>query len=91
MARKEPDPLGGALEGELIVPTEAQFAAFKRRPSLGTARGVRRELAAVYLEFRRNQIDAETAKTAGFILRTLLESIRMDEIERRIEALENKP
>lgn len=72
---------GAAMEGDLIP-------AFNRRPSLGTARGIRRELAAVYLEFRRGEIDCDQAKTAGFLLRTLLESVRLDEIEQRIQALE---
>lgn len=59
-----------------------------RRFRLTDARGVRRELSALYAEFRNGKIDGESARTAGFLLRTLLESIRVDEIERRLEALE---
>lgn len=82
---KAPDDLPQMLEGELLP---AKRGGFIRRPSLGTARGVRRELAAVYLEFRRGGLDTEQAKTAGFLLRCLLESIRTDEIERRLCLLE---
>ena len=70
------------------LPQGEVVGGFRRRPSLGTARGIRRELAATYMELRRGDIDIETAKAAGFILRTLLECIRVDELERRIEALE---
>lgn len=73
------------IEGELIL---ASGGVFKRKPSLGTARGIRRELASVYLEFRRGDIEADTAKTCGFILRTLLEAVRTDELESRITELE---
>ena len=41
---KAPDDLPQMLEGELLP---AKRGGFIRRPSLGTARGVRRELAAV--------------------------------------------
>lgn len=67
------------------------LGGFRRKPSLGTARGIRRELASVYLELRRGDIDIETAKASGFLLRTLLEAVRSDEIERRICELEDMP
>ena len=64
---------------------------YSRRPSLTTARGIRKELAATYLEFRRGEIDEPHAKTATFILRTALEAVAATEIEARLEALEGKP
>jgi hypothetical protein len=75
-----------ALEGELIVATGG---IYKRKPSLGTARGIRRELASVYLEFRRGELDTDQTKTATYVLRTLLEAVRTDEIEQRLIQLEN--
>jgi hypothetical protein len=81
-----PDDLPQILDGELLP---AKRGGFSRRPALGTARGIRRELAACYLEFRRGDLDTEQAKTAGFLLRCLLESIRTDEIERRLCQLED--
>lgn len=60
----------------------------RRRFRLTDARGVRRELAGLYAEFRNGLVDVETAKAAGFLLRCLLESIRTDEIEQRLTTLE---
>ncbi|MDD2743772.1 MAG: hypothetical protein PHV02_16015 [Rhodocyclaceae bacterium] len=83
------------MKPRLIIPevTEGEFipanpGGYVRKPSLGTARGIRRELAQTYLEFRRGQIDAEQTKTATFVLRTLLEAVKLDEIERRLIELE---
>ncbi|WP_131112182.1 hypothetical protein [Sulfuricystis thermophila] len=73
------------VEGELIP---ASRTGYSRRPSLGTARGVRRELASVYLELRRGEIDERHATSAAYLLRCVLESIRLDEIEQRLTALE---
>ncbi len=81
---KGPQP----IEGEYLEATPA--GAYIRRPALGTARGIRRELAQTYLEFRRGQIDAETTKTAVFTLRTILEAVRTDEIESRLAQLEEQ-
>lgn len=64
--------------------------AYRRRPALTDARGVRRELASVYLEFRRGELDARQANTAAFLLRCLLEAIRTDDLEARLSALEQK-
>jgi hypothetical protein len=79
-----------ALVGELI-PFATPPTPKVRRFRLGDARGVRRELAALYAEFRNGVIDADTARTGAFVLRTVLESIRVDEIESRLNALENMP
>lgn len=62
----------------------------RRRFRLTDARGVRRELAALYAELRNGEIKLHTAKAAGFLLRCLLESIRTDEIEHRLAELERK-
>jgi hypothetical protein len=89
MGKRENDLGGDALEGDFIpaIP-EATRTAFNRRPSLTNARGIRRELASVYMEFRRGELTTDEAKTSGFLLRCLLESVRTDEIERRIAQLE---
>jgi hypothetical protein len=63
---------------------------YSRRPTLTTARGIRKELAMTYLEFRRGEIDEQHAKTATFLLRTLLEALAATDIETRLEALEGK-
>ncbi|TSE29339.1 hypothetical protein LCC91_05355 [Tepidimonas taiwanensis] len=81
---KEPQPIDVQLE--ILDPAPG----YRRRPTLTNARGIRRELAAVYGEFRRGSIDAKTATTAGFLLRTLLEATRVDELEERLTALEEK-
>jgi hypothetical protein len=62
----------------------------RKRVRLTDARGVRRELAALYAEFRNGAVDAEQAKTGGFLLRCLLESIRCDELETRLAKLEDQ-
>lgn len=73
------------IEGEVLPASRGGFA---RRPALGSARGVRRELAATYLELRRGEITEDHARTAAFILRCCLESLRIDEIEQRLTAIE---
>jgi len=70
-----------------IIPNRRGYS---RRPTLTTARGIRKELAATYLEFRRGEIDEPHAKTATFILRTALEAVAATEIEARLDALEGK-
>jgi hypothetical protein len=77
------------LEGELI-PADQGTMPKVRRFRLTTARGVRRELAALYGEMRNGQTDLDTAKAGAFILRCLLESIRVDEIDGRLTALEQR-
>lgn len=73
------------LDGEYLP---ADQGGKLRRFRLTDARGVRRELAAVYAQLRNGQIDVEKAKACGFLLRCLLESIRTDEIESRLSLLE---
>lgn len=77
-----------ALGGELITANPGGVQRYRRRPTLTSARGIRKELAGLYLEHRRGEIDCDHARTAAFILRTLLEAVRTDELERRVESLE---
>lgn len=79
-----------AIDGEYIPGQSGGAQAKRRRFRLTDARGVRRELAALYAEMRNGDIDLDTAKAGGFLLRCLLESIRTDEIEQRISQLERK-
>ena len=76
------------IEGEYFPAVPGATLPKRRRFRLTDARGVRRELAALYAEFRNGEVDVETAKAGGFLLRCLLESIRTDEIERRLCQLE---
>lgn len=75
-----------AVDGEYLpaVPGGSKVRRFR----LTNARGIRRELAALYGELRNGMIDIETAKAGGFILRTLLEAVRTDDIDRRLMELE---
>lgn len=82
-----PEKIIKAVEGEII---SASHTGYARRPSLGTARGVRKEIAALYLELRRGQVDEKHATSGAYLLRCILESIRLDEIEQRLTALEQK-
>lgn len=79
---------GQSIEGEYLpaVPVPPK----RRRFRLTDARGVRRELAGLYAELRNGELDLNTAKAAAFILRCLLESIRTDEIESRLQAIEKR-
>jgi hypothetical protein len=70
-----------------IIPNRRGYS---RRPTLTTARGIRKELAATYLEFRRGEVDEQHAKTAAFLLRTALEALAATEIETRLAMLEGK-
>lgn len=59
-----------------------------RRFLLRTAREVRAEVAKVYREYRTGKIDGATARDSGYLLKIIIDSIRADELEVRIEALE---
>lgn len=74
------------LEGEVIFANKAPH--LPKRLRLASARDIRRELARLYGQLLSGDIDNETARSAGFLLRTLLESVRVDEIERRLILLE---
>jgi len=83
--RRAPETKPQVVEVIEIIPNRRGYS---RRPTLTTARGIRKELAATYLEFRRGEIDEPHAKTATFILRTALEAVAATEIESRLAALE---
>ncbi len=60
----------------------------RRKTRLNTAGNVRVELARLYHELRRGEVDSDTARAATFILRSLLESLRLDHFEQRLDELE---
>jgi len=62
-----------------------------RRFRLTDARGCRRELAALYAELRNGKVTDEHARAAAYVLRAVLESLRVDELEERLVALEGQP
>jgi hypothetical protein len=55
---------------------------------LKSAIDCRRELARIYREYRRGDIDDRTAKTCGYLLQTLVGIIRDHDIEERVSRLE---
>jgi hypothetical protein len=85
--RKAPESKPQIIEVVEVFPNRRGYS---RRPTLTTARGIRKELAATYLEFRRGEIDEPHAKTAAFLLRTMLEALAASEIESRLAVLEGK-
>ena len=83
------------LDGEWLPPDKGGVPPLvkekkPRRVALGTARGIRRELACLYTDLMQGRIDTDAARTGGFLLRCTLESLRMDEIETRLAALEGQ-
>ena len=73
------------LVGEHIP---ARPAPLPKRLRLSSARDVRRELHRIYSLLMSGEIGDDTCRTATFVLRTLLESVRVDEVERRLALLE---
>jgi hypothetical protein len=55
---------------------------------IDTLLGVRHELARVYRAARRQQVKPEHARTLGFLLGKIAETLELVEIRQRIEALE---
>ncbi len=84
----------GNRNGLAIVPTEGATKNVipappkPRQYRLTNARAIRRELAVLYAELRNGEIDSDMAKTGAYLLRTILEALRTDEIEIRIDELE---
>jgi hypothetical protein len=78
------------IEGELIPASTPPHVAMPKRLRLTTARDVRRELHRLYELMMRGEVNTDTARTGGFLLRCMLESIRIDEIEDRLSVLENR-
>lgn len=84
----------GNRNGLAIVPTEESAKTARPAPHkprqfrLTNARAIRRELAVLYADLRNGKIDSDLAKTGAYLLRTILEALRTDEIEARIDELE---
>lgn len=76
------------LEGQYLPAPTGGAVSKRRRFRLTSARAVRKELSGLYHELRNAEIVESEARTGAFILRCLLESIRMDEMETRLTALE---
>lgn len=79
-----------AIEGELIEAEPGPVRPKPRRYRLTDARGIRRELSSLYSQYRNGDLTGEHARTCTFILRTLLESIRIDDIDNRLKSLEEQ-
>ena len=79
---------GNAGQAESKAGQGAGAGGPPKRYRLATAGGVRRELASVYAQFRRGEITGDEAKASTYILRTVGEMIRLDEVEARLNALE---
>lgn len=60
----------------------------RSRLRLGTVRECRRELAKLYVEARRGEIEPSDATRLAYLLTSLANMIRDSEMEERIEALE---
>jgi len=76
-------------EGESLLEEQGGASTGKpRRFRLNDARGVRREIAALYTGLRNGTIDPNTVRTGSFVLRCLLEAIRTDEFEQQLLSLE---
>jgi hypothetical protein len=60
----------------------------RSRLRLGTVRECRRELAKLYVEARRGEIEPADATRLAYLLTSLASMIRDSELEARIEALE---
>lgn len=74
-----------SLDGELLP-------ASKPAPkiNLQDARAIRRELAAVYRDARAGKIETQDATRLGYLLNLLGQALEREELETRIEALENQ-
>jgi len=59
-----------------------------KRLKLETAAHVRRELARIYREARREEISTQTATRLAYLLEVLSRQIERTDLEKRIEALE---
>lgn len=62
----------------------------RRRFRLTDARGVRRELAALYAELRNGEVDTTVAKVGATVLRAIMEAVELSDVETRLQALEAK-
>ena len=77
---------GYPVEGEVLFASRHPF--FKGRPRLGTLRGIRRELAALYAACKAGAVDPSDATKMAFILRSTAATLMEGELEQRIRSLE---
>lgn len=77
---------GHPIEGDVLFASRHPF--FKTRPRLGTLRGIRRELAALYLATKAGALDPGDAAKMTFILRETARTLIDGEIDDRVKALE---
>ncbi|MBF3555904.1 hypothetical protein ISF97_01550 [Burkholderia pseudomallei] len=62
----------------------------KRKVRLANAKDVRRELAAVYRAHVNGELDLTTAKGRAYILDMMRAAIETDELEQKLELLEQR-
>jgi len=82
----------GWPQAPAIPAPDVQPSPLTKRPSkrlkLETAAHVRRELARIYREARREEISTQTATRLAYLLEVLSRQIERTDLEKRIEALE---
>lgn len=85
MAKGIQDKSTEAIEGAWLGPEPAS-----PKINLKTIDDVRLEMAKVYREMRTNQIEAQQGTKLVYVLSSIGKLIELHEIEKRIEALEDK-
>lgn len=85
MLDKSPVEIDGATGKVKTLPRAPRY-----RCKLDTLQDVRREMAKVYREARSELIDPGTGSKLVFILQSIGRVIEGSELERRVEALENR-
>jgi len=87
MSNREPVEIDGATgEVETLPPQKGQ----RYRCKLDTMQDVRREMAKVYREARSGLVDVQDATKLTWCLQAVGKVIEGSDLEKRIEALENK-
>jgi hypothetical protein len=74
----------------LVDRQDRQTPAPRRRPRLDTLAKIRREIVALYHEARERRLDALDASRMGNLLAVAARLLEGQELERRIEALEQQ-
>ena len=75
------------IEGTQVVQLRHPF--FMSRAKLGTLRGIRRELAALYAATKAGAIAPSDATRLAYILRSTATTLIEGEVEQRVRALED--
>lgn len=70
-------------------PLKPPGAKGKHVGRLDTPRGVRREMARLYTDARRGQLDSATAYRLSLILAQVIKAIETSELAERLDALEH--